>query len=193
LIGESAFENCTSLRTALIWGDITEIGKNAFKNCSSLDDISIPSSCKKIGESAFQNCTDMVSVLLPKHGEIDTMQRRPGAFEIKGFSAIEPIWGRTFLHYIIAVSLLIRTRGCIQSHGNKQSHDTKIESCDSSKKTCDCISGINLSGFSWACLPHVPPFKDWVGFVFKTPSREPTAANVKPNSEKAERHEISSV
>ena len=91
LIGESAFENCTSLRTALIWGDITEIGKNAFKNCSSLDDISIPSSCKKIGESAFQNCTDMVSVLLPKHGEIDTMPKRPGAFEIKRSAGFESV------------------------------------------------------------------------------------------------------
>ncbi len=45
---------------------ITSIGDSAFKNCTALKSIDIPISIKRIGFSAFSRCTNLTSILLPK-------------------------------------------------------------------------------------------------------------------------------
>ena len=63
-IADSAFENCTSLKSLLNWADLTYIGANAFKGCTGLKDISIPGETTFIGESAFEGCTNLKTVIL---------------------------------------------------------------------------------------------------------------------------------
>ena len=55
-IGESAFEDCSSLRRVVMPNSIQDIQSRAFMNCSMLYNLSIPSSVKTIGSRAFQNC-----------------------------------------------------------------------------------------------------------------------------------------
>ena len=64
-IGESAFEDCTSLRSITIPDSVTEIGNSAFRNCTSLTSITIPNSVTSIGEYAFSGCTSLTSVSIP--------------------------------------------------------------------------------------------------------------------------------
>lgn len=88
-IGDSAFENCSSLRRltyTLLDGttadskevntSITTIGQRAFANCSSLknitieseayaETISLPNSLTTIGTSAFEGCIGIKSITIP--------------------------------------------------------------------------------------------------------------------------------
>ena len=59
-IGFNAFENCTSLTTAVIGGGM--IGFDAFKNCTNLKSVVIGSSVTIIESYAFENCTKLNSV-----------------------------------------------------------------------------------------------------------------------------------
>ena len=52
-IGESAFEDCTSLTYFYIPETVTSVGANAFKNCSSLESLYIDDSVSSIGTGAF--------------------------------------------------------------------------------------------------------------------------------------------
>ena len=61
-IGEGAFEGCTSLEEALIWGDVTSWGKACFKGGTALTEVSISSSTNRIGDAAFQGCTALEDV-----------------------------------------------------------------------------------------------------------------------------------
>lgn len=47
-IGDSAFEDCSSLMDITIPDGITSVGKNVFAHCSSLTAISIPKNVKEI-------------------------------------------------------------------------------------------------------------------------------------------------
>ena len=65
-IGESAFENCLSLKNIKIpENSKAGIGNNAFKNCSSLEEIVIPSGIKSVGRGAFDGCESLKSITLP--------------------------------------------------------------------------------------------------------------------------------
>ena len=64
-IGESAFEDCTSLTSIMIPDSVTEIGSGAFSGCTSLTNITIPDSVTSIGESAFNGCTSLTSITIP--------------------------------------------------------------------------------------------------------------------------------
>lgn len=87
-IGESAFENCTTLTGITIPGTVTSIGDHAFDGCSNLGSdntptnltqmlhamspfrsgetsIVIPNSVTSIGDYAFQNCTSLTSITIP--------------------------------------------------------------------------------------------------------------------------------
>ena len=76
-IGDSAFENCTSLTDVLIPNAVNKIEWGAFKNCTSLTSINIPDSVTYIGYSAFSGCTSLTSINIP-----DSVTRiGNGAFE----------------------------------------------------------------------------------------------------------------
>lgn len=55
-IGESAFENCSSLAVIEIPSGVTTIGKWAFKGCTSLTKVVIPETVTSIDATAFEGC-----------------------------------------------------------------------------------------------------------------------------------------
>ncbi len=57
LIGNSIFENITTLATITFPDSVTTIGDYAFRGCSSLTSITIPDSVTSIGVEAFDGCT----------------------------------------------------------------------------------------------------------------------------------------
>ena len=64
-IGDSAFENCSSLTSATIPAGVTGIGKLAFNNCSGLTSVTIPAGVTSIGNAAFSDCSGLTSVTIP--------------------------------------------------------------------------------------------------------------------------------
>ena len=64
-IGNSAFEDCSSLTSVTIPNSVTKIGSSAFYGCSSLTSITIPDSVTSIGEWAFGYCSSLESVTIP--------------------------------------------------------------------------------------------------------------------------------
>ncbi len=65
LIGEYAFSHCESLTSVFIFDNVTEIGDYAFEFCHSLKSVTIPKSVTKIGNYAFSGC-DLMSVDIPE-------------------------------------------------------------------------------------------------------------------------------
>ena len=65
VIGESAFDKCSSLTSVTIPNSVTSIGDYAFRNCSGLTSIVIPNSVTSIGGSAFYNCSGLTSIEIP--------------------------------------------------------------------------------------------------------------------------------
>jgi hypothetical protein len=64
-IGDSSFENCTSLETVTIPNTVTTIDEEAFKGCTSLKTVTIPNSVTTIHEEVFQGCTSLKTVTIP--------------------------------------------------------------------------------------------------------------------------------
>ena len=64
-IGESAFEDCSSLPSVTIPNSVTSIGGHAFSGCFSLTSIGIPNSVTSIGEWAFYGCSYLTSITIP--------------------------------------------------------------------------------------------------------------------------------
>ena len=64
-IGDSAFRDCTSLRTVTIPDSVTTIGDNAFRRCTSLRSVTIESTSTAIGRCAFRDCTSLRCVTIP--------------------------------------------------------------------------------------------------------------------------------
>ncbi len=64
-IGESAFQDCTSLTGVTFPDRVTSIGKNAFRGCTNLTGVNLPTSLTTIESSAFWGCTALTSVILP--------------------------------------------------------------------------------------------------------------------------------
>ena len=65
ILGQYAFENCSSLTSVNIPSSVTEIGRNAFGGCYSLASVKIPSSVTEIGVYAFTHCSSLTSVNIP--------------------------------------------------------------------------------------------------------------------------------
>ena len=64
-IGESSFEDCSSLTSVTIPNSVTSIGESAFDNCTGLTSIIIPNSITSIGEGAFEDCDGLTSIIIP--------------------------------------------------------------------------------------------------------------------------------
>ena len=65
-IGNSAFEDCDSLRELVLPSSVTSIGKWGFSGCCSLHKLEIPSSVTSIGDSAFSWCDLLTAIIVPK-------------------------------------------------------------------------------------------------------------------------------
>jgi hypothetical protein len=65
MIGNSVFEDCTSIKEITIPESVTEIGDYAFEKCTSLEEITIHEGVTKIGKKAFNGCTSLTTVTLP--------------------------------------------------------------------------------------------------------------------------------
>ena len=61
-MGDSAFNNCSSLTSLIIPNTINEISNNAFCNCYSLTSVTLPDDITSIGEGAFSNCFSLASI-----------------------------------------------------------------------------------------------------------------------------------
>jgi hypothetical protein len=64
-IGNSAFDNCSSITSITIPNSVISIGASAFNNCTNLSSITIPNSIIAIGAYVFAYCTSLTSVTIP--------------------------------------------------------------------------------------------------------------------------------
>ena len=55
-IEESAFSNCSGLKSVTIPNSVTSIGSEAFSCCKSLTSVTIPNSVTSIGNNTFNGC-----------------------------------------------------------------------------------------------------------------------------------------
>ena len=55
-IGDSAFYECTGLKSVTIGNSVTSIGRSAFQGCTGLVSITIPGGVMNIGNGAFNGC-----------------------------------------------------------------------------------------------------------------------------------------
>lgn len=66
IIGESAFEECTSLKTVIIPPSVRTICKNAFENCKSLERVVLGEGLETIEKWAFYGCEALGDISVPK-------------------------------------------------------------------------------------------------------------------------------
>jgi hypothetical protein len=59
IIGDYAFEGCSSLREILDWDNVETISKGAFNGCSTIGKVTLPSNLKEILDEAFKDCSRM--------------------------------------------------------------------------------------------------------------------------------------
>ena len=65
VIGNQAFDGCSSLTSLTLPSSVTSIGSSAFSGCSGLTSLTLPSSVTKIGWYAFRGCSGLTSLSLP--------------------------------------------------------------------------------------------------------------------------------
>ena len=64
-IGDSAFRDCSGIKSITIPDSVTSIGAVAFAGCNSLKSITIPDSVTSIGAAAFSDCDGLTSITIP--------------------------------------------------------------------------------------------------------------------------------
>lgn len=79
IIADKAFSNCSSLTSISIPNSVVSIGADAFQNCSSLKSIKVPDSVRAIGERAFNGCSSLESMNLPFVGVSKNNSHKPSA------------------------------------------------------------------------------------------------------------------
>ncbi|MBQ8618889.1 MAG: leucine-rich repeat domain-containing protein [Clostridia bacterium] len=65
-IGEIAFAECRSLKTAIFTEGLRTIGVGSFRNCQQMKNIQLPASVMEIGNKAFYGCYN-IRITAPKH------------------------------------------------------------------------------------------------------------------------------
>jgi hypothetical protein len=84
VIGDYAFEDCTSLVSVTIPDSVTRIGNGAFFCCINLASVTIPDSVTRIGNGAFFCCKSLASVTIP-----DSVTRiGDSAFRMSGLTSV---------------------------------------------------------------------------------------------------------
>ena len=78
IIGDFAFNGCSSLTSITIPDSVTSIGNDAFNSCSSLTSITIPDSVTSIGDDAFFSCSSLTSITIPD--SVKNIGRNPFSF-----------------------------------------------------------------------------------------------------------------
>ena len=73
VIGESAFEECTKLKSITIPEGVVKICWSAFDGCTSLAEVSLPSTLTAVENYAFIGCSALNSLTLPD--QIDTVSQ----------------------------------------------------------------------------------------------------------------------
>ena len=86
-IGDSAFEDCSSLTSIEIPASVTSIGNYAFRGCKSLTGIEIPASVTSIGNYAFDGCSSLTSITFAENSQLTSIGNH--AFDGCGFTSIE--------------------------------------------------------------------------------------------------------
>jgi hypothetical protein len=72
-IGESAFRECSSLKSIVIPEGVTVIEVSTFEGCTSLASVDIPEGVTSIGGWAFGECRSLKSIVIPSSvTDIDT-------------------------------------------------------------------------------------------------------------------------
>ncbi len=61
-IGDSAFEECTVLKSVTIPDGVTSIGSYAFEKCAALETIAFPESLASIGWNALLDCVSLINI-----------------------------------------------------------------------------------------------------------------------------------
>ncbi|MDE6635655.1 MAG: leucine-rich repeat domain-containing protein, partial [Lachnospiraceae bacterium] len=64
-VGESAFENCTSLKEIQWGGNEKIIGRRAFASCTALTDVTLPESVMELEAESFAYCKGLKTIKLP--------------------------------------------------------------------------------------------------------------------------------
>lgn len=72
-IGDSAFENCTSLKTVALSSKTTSIGANAFAKCTSLKEIRIPETVTVFGNNPFAACSSDLTIICKTGSEAESI------------------------------------------------------------------------------------------------------------------------
>ena len=67
MIGEQAFQGCSSLTKVTIPDSVTSIGEEAFYECTKLETISFGENIETIGRWAFTGCSALTNVTIPKN------------------------------------------------------------------------------------------------------------------------------
>ena len=65
VIGGSAFQECSALRSMTLPATVTKLGSGAFFRCSNLVELQLNEGLKIIGGCAFEECTPLRSVTIP--------------------------------------------------------------------------------------------------------------------------------
>ena len=64
-IGPAAFKGCTALENVTLSDSTEVISDEAFMNCGLIEDITLPKALAELGESAFANCSKLKAVTIP--------------------------------------------------------------------------------------------------------------------------------
>ena len=63
--GESAFRNCTGLKSVRFDNSFDTLGAYAFAGCTNLESVTLPSSIININNGAFSGCRNIPSIVIP--------------------------------------------------------------------------------------------------------------------------------